>query len=213
MQLVGARFGHQAHRAAGFYAVLRVLRAGLYLEFLQRIRKRQRHVEAVVGVVVQRAVEQIGDAKGLAAGNRDAAARRHAAAAAGARVGRSAGERNQRHRATAFKRQRIDLFSGDCRANRGVARLDQRRRRFDRNGLLEAAQLHLHEDDRIAADLEDDAGLREGAESRQRGFDAIGTGRQIQQGVRTGFVRHRLATEAGLRLDGDHGNTREHRAA
>ena len=67
MQQVRARFGHQAHRAAGVHAVLRVLRTGLHLEFLQCIRKRQRHVEAVVGVVVQRAVKQVGDAKRLAA--------------------------------------------------------------------------------------------------------------------------------------------------
>jgi hypothetical protein len=53
------------------HAVLRGQAAGGYLELLQRIRKRERHVQVVVVVVVHRAVERVRHARAHAAGNRD----------------------------------------------------------------------------------------------------------------------------------------------
>ena len=67
---IGARLRHRVHRAARVHAVLGGEPARRDAEFLQRIGKRQRHVQVVVRVVVHRAVEQVRHAEWQAAGHR-----------------------------------------------------------------------------------------------------------------------------------------------
>src|SRR5207237_8299990 len=98
MELVRTRLGHEAHGAAGVGAVLGVLAARLDLELLQRVRERQRHVEAVEGVVVDGAVEDIGHAERLTSGDGNATPAGLRTPAGSARAPRGATERAQRRR-------------------------------------------------------------------------------------------------------------------
>ncbi len=59
MQHIRARLRHRVHRAAGMDAVVGGEPARRDAEFLQRVGKRQRHVQVVVRVVVHGAVEQV----------------------------------------------------------------------------------------------------------------------------------------------------------
>ncbi len=105
---VRARLGRDVDRRAGVEAVLRVLRAGLDAELLQRVGERQRQVEVVVGVVVQRAVEHVGDAERLAAGHRDATPPCMLRLDDGPGVHRGAGETGSGRRVAAVERQLLD---------------------------------------------------------------------------------------------------------
>ena len=71
VERVGAGLGHQVHRRRRVMAVARRQRAGLDLELLQRVGERRRQVQVVERIVVRAAVHDVGDAVGLAAGDRD----------------------------------------------------------------------------------------------------------------------------------------------
>src|SRR5512141_15325 len=102
MKRIGARFGGEASRAARLVSVLRVLRAGFNLELLHGVRERQYQVVAVVYVVVQGSVEQVGDAERLTTGDGDASRLRQAAARRIARVHGGADGDDERRHVTAF---------------------------------------------------------------------------------------------------------------
>ena len=197
---VRARFGGDAHRAARLHAVLRVLRAGLHADFLHRIGKRQRQVDAVVPVVVHRTVEEVLHAELLTARDRDAAALSQAPARGIAGIDGTASQDDERGDVAALERQRLDgLVVDDC-ADRGVARLDERRGRFDGHRFLERANLELHRDHRIAVHLQHDSRLHVGPEARERHFEAIRSDRQVRQRVRARDVGHGVPAEAGVGL-------------
>ena len=94
----------------------------------------------------------------------------------------------------------------------GIARLNERSRRFDRHRFLHVAKLHRDRDHRVAVDLQHDSGLRKGAEAREHRLEAVRSERQIQQHIRTRFIGHRFATETGLSLYCADGNARKNAA-
>ena len=71
MQLVGTCLGDGVDGATRFETAVGARTAGLNLEFLQGVGKWQRHLCAVVRIVMHRSIEGIADAKSLAARNRD----------------------------------------------------------------------------------------------------------------------------------------------
>ncbi len=129
-----------------------------------------------------------------------------------ARFGCGPCDHHQLNGVATLERQRLDLFVIDDRADGRIARLDERRGRFDRHRFLHAAQLQRDRDHRVAVDLQHDSGLREGAEAGEHGLEAIRSERQIQQSIRTGLIGHRFATETGLGLYRADGNARENAA-
>ena len=174
--------------------------------------KRQRQVDAVVPVVVHRAVEQILHAELLAAGDRDAAALCQAAARRIAGVHRTASQDDERGDVATLERQRLDgLVVDDC-SDRRVARFDERRGRLHRHCFLERAELQLHGDHRIAVHLQHDSGLHVGAEAGERGFEAIRSNRQVGQRVRARDVGDGIPAKAGVRLDCGDRDTRQRSA-
>ena len=159
------------------------------------------------------AVQQVRDAECLTAGNRDTAARCHAAAARRACVGGGAAKRDERCGIAAFEWQRLDPLVFDDLPDRGISRFDQRRLSLDRQCLIQLAELKRHVDDRVAVDLQDGSSLRVGAEAGERGLEAIRAERKIQEPVRTLLVGHDLAPEACVSLYGQNSDARQHRAA
>ena len=119
-----------ADRASSLDAVLRVLRAGLDAEFLHRVWKWQREVDAVVPVVMHGAIQEVLHAELLPSCDGDAATLSQAAARWIARVDRAAREHDERGHVASLERQCFDRFVVDDRSDRRVARLDERRGRF-----------------------------------------------------------------------------------
>ena len=125
---VGARLGDQVHRRRGVVAVARRQRAGLDLELLQRVGERRRQVQVVERIVVGAAVHDVGDAVGLAAGDRDRDGR---VVLVGVEVARRRGRRqpgqeDQLGRLAAVQRNLGDLLVVDDLPDAGGARFDGR---------------------------------------------------------------------------------------
>ena len=129
VERVGARLGHRVDRGAGVHAVAGRRGARFELELLQRVGEGQRQVQVVVRVVVGGAVEHVGDAKALTAGDGNRAPALHAAAGGVERRlrHRRARQRDQVHRVAAVERQRLDALVLDHLADARAARFDQRR--------------------------------------------------------------------------------------
>ena len=157
------------------HAVLRVLRAGLDPELLHRIGKRQRQVQAVVRVVVHRAVEQVRHAERLAAGDRDAAARAcRLAARPGLPVSTArAGEHDRALPTLRPSSGSASTASLSMTAPIAGLRVSTSGAAASTVTVSSSAPSAAHRDHRIAVDLQDDAGLHVGPESRQRRFEAI----------------------------------------
>jgi hypothetical protein len=156
---------------------------------------------------VDRAIEQVGHAERLAAGDRVAdAARRALAAAARCRLDAHdrASDLDQIGGVASVQRQLFDALVLDDLPDAGAARLDQRRRGLHRHGLAERADRQRHRDFGIRADLQDDAGLLVDAEAGEHRLQAIRPDRQAGQRVGAVLAGDGAAAESGIRLrDGD----------
>ena len=71
MKRIGAGFGHGVHCSGGAPTLRSVLRAHAQPEFLERIRKRKRHVLAKPCIQMRRPVQGVLDTEGGATGDRD----------------------------------------------------------------------------------------------------------------------------------------------
>ena len=161
VERVGARLGRGVDRRAGVKPVLRVLRAGLHAELLQRVRERQRQVEVVVRVVVKsrRRAGRRRRTPGRPPPNSRRRPMRPGCSGSTTTPVRTdgAGDLDQVRGVAAVERQLLDPFVLDDAADRGVARFDERRRRFDRTVSASSPSWQGHRDHRIAADLQHDA--------------------------------------------------------
>ena len=210
---VRACFGRDADRAARLDAVLRVLRAGLHTELLHRVGERQRQVDAVIPVVVHRAVQQILHTELLAAGDRDAAALGQTAARGVASIHRPTSQEDEGGHVAALERQRLDLLVVDDLSDGRVARLDERCGRCHGYRFPDRADLQRHGDHRIAVDLQHDTGAHIRAEAGECHFEAIRSRRQVGQCVRPCLIGHNLTAEAGVGLCSGDGRARQDAAA
>ena len=117
-------------------------------EFLQRVREGQRQVQVVVGVVVHRAVERVGDAVRQAAADRDRDAARVVARRRRLLIDRRSGEHQQAGHLAPLQRQLDDALVFDDFADAGAAHVDERRRGFDRDRFREVANRQCRVDGR-----------------------------------------------------------------
>ena len=190
------------------------LPARRHAEFLQRIGEGERQVGVVVEVAVQRAIERVGHAGAQATRDRD----RHAVIAIEvrqhlARIHRRSGQHDQIGDVATLQRKLDDLRLLDDIADARRTDVDERRRAFDGDGLLETAHGEHDVDRRHAAYLQHDAGLSVGSESLQRDVQPVGAGRQVRQHVRSIGLRDHAAGESCVGLRDGHADTGEHPAA
>ena len=157
------------------HAVVGGQAARRHAEFLQRVGERERHVQVVVGIVVHGAVKDVRDAGAQPAGHRDRHRIGSAALAADlARVHGGARQDDQVRDLAPLQRQLHDPLVLDHLRDAGALHVDERRRGFDRDGLLDVADRKHGIDGGRGADLQHDAGLHVGAEARQRDLEPVG---------------------------------------
>src|SRR5207248_890063 len=95
---VGAGSRYRIDGGSGVYSVLSGQRTGFHLEFLQGVRKRQRQIQVVVGIVMEGPIEQVSGREGLPARDRyrlPAISSAERAADRGRRVHSTGGELDQ----------------------------------------------------------------------------------------------------------------------
>ena len=210
---VGPRLGHRVDRRARLDAPVGGKAARRHLEFLERIRERQRQNGVALRFVVRRTVQRIGDAKWQAAANRDEHAALDAARGRGAGLHSGAGEHDQVGDLASLQRQLQNGFVVDDRADARAADVDERRRGLHRHRFLQRANGQHRVHGRCAAHLQDDARLHVRPESLERDLEPVGPGRKVRQQVAAGFIGHGRASETGVGLCGGNGYTGQHGAA
>jgi hypothetical protein len=192
-------------------AVLGAEAARCHAELLQRVGERQRQVGVVLRVVVHGAVEQIRDAEGKAAADRDVDAAAHAAAVRDTGLHGGAAQHDEVGDLAPLQRQLVHVL--DDVADAAAADVNQRRRRLDGDRLREAADFELRVDCWRCADLQDDAGLEIGAEALQHHLEPVRARRQVRHHVGSVPVRHHGPGKACVRLRRCNGDAREYRTA
>jgi hypothetical protein len=200
------------------HAVLGGQRARLDLELLQRVGERQRQIQVVVGIVVRRAVEQVGDAVGLAARDRERESALRAAETPAGRV--QLGLRHDRRqvldeigRVPAVQGQLQDPLVVHHLADAHVARLDERRCGLDDHRLFDRAERQLDVDRRAVADAQHDAGAGIRLEAGEVDLEAVRSNRQVRQRVGAIRVGHGRPLEPGVGLRGADVGAWQHAAA
>ena len=131
---IAARLGHDIDHAAGMQPVLRRQAVGLHVEFLDRVRERNRHVHVAERVVVIAAIQQEVHAVGLRAGHRKLAGAIGSLHVLAAREvaaiqrhgGRAARERQQLRRVAAVQRQVLNALLVDHLGDRILLGLHHR---------------------------------------------------------------------------------------
>src|SRR6185436_11852885 len=91
--------------------------------------------------------------------------------------------------------------------------LDQRRLPLHRDRFLDAPELESRVDGGAPIDLQDDPGLHERAEARQREFELIWADRKTRDGVTACLVRDDRPGEAGVGLRRRHRHAWQEAAA
>ena len=210
---VGARLRDRAHRGAGPHAVLGVGAARGDAELLHRVGKRQRETGSVLGVVVQRAVQQIRHTERQPAGDGDVHATLEAAVVRPSHVDRGARLEDQVGDLASLQRQLDNALLLDDLADACALRVHERRRRLDGNRLGQLAQSKGDVDRRRRGHLQDDARLDIGAEAREHDLEPVRPDGQVRQDVRPAVVGHGGPRETGIRLNDGHGDSWQHAAA
>ena len=116
----------------------------------------------------------------------------------------AAGDREQRVEVAIDERQVQHLVLPDGARERGGVGLDERRVGDDRDHFLQLTGLDRGVDAGVAADLEDDAGLREVLEAAQRDFELVTADRQQRQRVVALRIGRRRARDLRADVGGGH---------
>ena len=162
---------------------------------------------------MHRAVEHVGDAERLPAGDRVANAALHAAAGGRPRRHGGAGDDDEVGGVAAVERQLLDALVLDDLPDRRAARFDQRRGRLDRDRLAQLTERQRDVDDGVGIDLEDDAGLLEAAEAGEADLEPVRPDRQVGQRVGALGIGDDRPPETGVGLDGGDIRARQYAAA
>ena len=139
VEVVGARLRDRVDRRPGSHAVVGRQAARRDAEFLQRVRERQRHAAAALQVVVHGAIEKVRHAEGLTAGHRHTHAAGEVVGRRRSCLHRGAREHDQVGNLASLERQLENPLLLDHLADAGAAHVDERRSRFDGDGLFKAA--------------------------------------------------------------------------
>ncbi len=101
----------------------------------------------------------------------------------------------------AGRRQRLERFTIEGAAGRGVGRLDERRCAGHRDGFLQRADFEHEVEGQELLRADADAGALVGLEAGERGLDRVGAGRDRREVVLAGVVGGRLARHIGRLVD------------
>jgi hypothetical protein len=184
------------------------LRAGLYLEFLERVGERKRHIGGVIEVDVRSAVESVIDAIVLAAGDRDRDAGVHAPDGRRAVLNGRAGQGDQVGGSAAVEREIQNTLVFHHVAYTQFLGFNQRRVCLYLDGLGNIAHAEHHRDHRVAVNLKLNTRLHRGSESHAYGFQFVRARSQIGQCVSTVLIGYRGAFDAGIESGRGDFNTR-----
>src|SRR5262245_28846954 len=136
------------------YAVLSREGAGLNLEFLQRIRKWQRKIEVVIGIVMHGSIEKVSHSRPQAAADRDTLSSRHTPGGVAFYCDGSSGKRDEVRHLTPIQGQLKDPLILDDLTDTTRAGLNQCGVCLNFDLFAELSNLKSSVDDRVAVDLQ-----------------------------------------------------------
>ena len=197
-------------------AVPRRQRAGLDLELLQRIGERRRQVQVVERIVVGPAVHDVGDAVGLAAGDRDGDGRDSSCSCSGRRLGADVARPDRKISSVAWR-----PFSGismTCWLSitwptpvDRVSTVAALAATVTCSPTLPTASATSMVG--FGVDLQDDALLHVGVEPLQDDLQRVRADRQVRKHIGAVGAREHRADRAGVGLGDRHLDARQHAAA